>query len=239
MRAARARRPGGRRCPAAAARRRAIQHFELPLQYASIIRQQAAEKHLDPALIAAVIYAETRFRPRTSPTGAEGLMQIEPATAKFLAHRSGGYAFKVTDLGTPAGQHRLRQLLPALPDERVPRQQGARARRLQRRRDQRRQLARPRSRQPSSESPSRHPDSSDPRLRDRGARQAAGLPLALRPASSATADPAPGDSCDRWRSHRRPGVCGAAANRGQRPLRPATTAGLRRGGVPIVVPSSL
>ncbi len=81
--------------------RRAIQHFELPLQYASIIREQAAAKHLDPALIAAVIYAETRFRPRTSPTGAEGLMQIEPATAKFLAHRSGGYAFNVTDLGTP------------------------------------------------------------------------------------------------------------------------------------------
>lgn len=80
---------------------RAIQHFELPLQYASIIRQQAAEKHVDPALIAAVIYAETRFRPRTSPTGAEGLMQIEPPTARFLAHRSHGYTFRVADLGTP------------------------------------------------------------------------------------------------------------------------------------------
>jgi soluble lytic murein transglycosylase len=96
--------------------RRAIQHFELPLQYASIIRQQAAEKHVDPALIAAVIYAETRFRPRTSPTGAEGLMQIEPATAKFLAHRSGGYAFNVTDLGTASvnisyGTYYLRYLM--------------------------------------------------------------------------------------------------------------------------------
>jgi soluble lytic murein transglycosylase len=80
---------------------RAIEHFELPLQYASIIRQQAVEKHVDPALIAAVIYAETRFRPRTSVTGAEGLMQIEPATARFLAHRSHGYGFRVTDLGTP------------------------------------------------------------------------------------------------------------------------------------------
>ena len=95
---------------------RAIEHFELPLQYASIIRQQAAEKHVDPALIAAVIYAETRFRPRTSPTGAEGLMQIEPATAKFLAHRSHGYAFTVTDLGTPSvniayGTYYLRYLL--------------------------------------------------------------------------------------------------------------------------------
>ena len=96
--------------------RRAIEHFELPLQYASIIRQQAAEKHLDPALIAAVIYAETRFRPRTSPTGAEGLMQIEPATARFLAHRSGGYRFNVSDLGRPQvniayGSYYLRYLM--------------------------------------------------------------------------------------------------------------------------------
>lgn len=97
---------------------RAIEHFELPLQYSSIIRQQAAAKHLDPALVAAVIYAETRFRPRTSPTGAEGLMQIEPATARFLARRSGGYAFNISDLGTPAvniayGTYYLRYLLNA------------------------------------------------------------------------------------------------------------------------------
>lgn len=95
---------------------RAIEHFELPLQYAAIIRQEAAQKHVDPALIAAVIYAETRFRPRTSPTGAEGLMQIEPATARFLAHRSHGYAFRVADLGTPQvniayGTYYLRYLL--------------------------------------------------------------------------------------------------------------------------------
>jgi soluble lytic murein transglycosylase len=95
---------------------RAIDHFELPLQYASIIRQQAAEKRVDPALIAAVIYAETRFRPRTSAAGAEGLMQIEPATARFLAHRSHGYSFRVGDLGTPQvniayGTYYLRYLL--------------------------------------------------------------------------------------------------------------------------------
>jgi len=96
--------------------RRAIQHFTLPLQYAAIIRQQAGEKHLDPALVAAVIYAETRFNPRTSPAGALGLMQIEPATAKFLAHQSGGTAFTVADLGTPQvniayGSYYLRYLL--------------------------------------------------------------------------------------------------------------------------------
>jgi soluble lytic murein transglycosylase len=81
--------------------RRTIRHFTLPLEYSAIIRQQAAEKHLDPALIAAVIYAETRFRPRTSPTGAKGLMQIEPYTAEFLARRSGASTFTVADLGTP------------------------------------------------------------------------------------------------------------------------------------------
>jgi soluble lytic murein transglycosylase len=95
---------------------RAIRALTLPLQYAAIIRQQAAAKGLDPALIAAVIDTETGFDPRTSPTGAEGLMQIEPATAEFLARRSGGVAFSVADLGHPAtniayGAYYLRYLL--------------------------------------------------------------------------------------------------------------------------------
>ncbi len=96
--------------------RKAVNEFILPLQYQGIIREQAAAKHLDPALIAAVIYTETKFDPRTSPTGAEGLMQIEPATAAFLAHRSGATAFHASDLWTPAvniayGSYYLRYLL--------------------------------------------------------------------------------------------------------------------------------
>jgi soluble lytic murein transglycosylase len=96
--------------------RRAIQHFTLPLEYSAIIRQQASAKHLDPALIAAVIYAETRFRPRTSATDAKGLMQIEPRTAEFLARRSGASTFTVADLGTPQvniayGSYYLRYLM--------------------------------------------------------------------------------------------------------------------------------
>jgi soluble lytic murein transglycosylase len=95
---------------------KAIQHLTLPLQYPAIIRQQAADKHLDPALIAAVIYAETRFVPRTSSAGAEGLMQIEPATAEFLAHKSGATTFTTADLATPAvniayGSYYLRYLM--------------------------------------------------------------------------------------------------------------------------------
>ncbi len=80
---------------------KAIRELSLPLQDADIIRQQATEKHLDPALIAGVIYAETKFDARTSPAGALGLMQIEPQTADFLAHRSGATTFTIVDLGTP------------------------------------------------------------------------------------------------------------------------------------------
>ncbi len=93
-----------------------VRRLALPLSNEQIIREQAAAKHLDPALIAAVIYAETKFDPRTSSAGAEGLMQIEPATAEFLAKLSGGYRFTTSDLGTPAinvayGSYYLRYLL--------------------------------------------------------------------------------------------------------------------------------
>lgn len=73
----------------------------LPLSDAAVIREQAADKHLDPALIAGVIYAETKFDPRTSSAGALGLMQILPATAQYIAHLSGGIRFTTGDLATP------------------------------------------------------------------------------------------------------------------------------------------
>jgi soluble lytic murein transglycosylase len=73
----------------------------LPLRHDDIIRQQAKEKGLDPALIAAVIYEESKFRDQTSHAGARGLMQITPETARFIAHRSGGTAFEQEDLATP------------------------------------------------------------------------------------------------------------------------------------------
>jgi peptidoglycan lytic transglycosylase len=96
--------------------RKAVTEFNLPLTNADVIRQQAAEKHLDPALIAGVIYAETKFDPRSSAAGALGLMQVMPQTAEFLAHRSGATTFTVADLGTPAvniayGSYYLRYLL--------------------------------------------------------------------------------------------------------------------------------
>jgi soluble lytic murein transglycosylase len=88
----------------------------LPLSEAAVIREQAAAKHLDPALIAAVIYAESKFDPRPSPAGAQGLMQILPATALYIAHLSGGVKFTPSDLATPSinvayGSYYLRYLL--------------------------------------------------------------------------------------------------------------------------------
>jgi soluble lytic murein transglycosylase len=80
----------------------AIRQFTtLPLQYDDIIRKQAKAKNLDPALIAAVIYAESRFEPQTSSAGAKGLMQILPSTATFIAKKSGGKDFEQGDLATP------------------------------------------------------------------------------------------------------------------------------------------
>jgi soluble lytic murein transglycosylase len=79
----------------------AIIEITLPLRHEDIIRQQAREKSLDPALVAAVIYRESKFRDQTSEAGAKGLMQILPETAKFIAKRSGGTQFELRDLATP------------------------------------------------------------------------------------------------------------------------------------------
>jgi soluble lytic murein transglycosylase len=80
----------------------AVREIALPLRHEDIIRQQARDKDLDPSLIAAVIYAESHFRDgQTSAAGAQGLMQITPATAQMIARKSGGVAFTVEDLGTP------------------------------------------------------------------------------------------------------------------------------------------
>jgi soluble lytic murein transglycosylase len=94
----------------------ATSNLALPLSDASIIREQAAAKDLDPALIAAVIYAETKFDPRPSSAGAQGLMQILPTTAYYLAHLSGGISFTAGDLAEPSvnvayGSYYLRYLL--------------------------------------------------------------------------------------------------------------------------------
>jgi soluble lytic murein transglycosylase len=81
--------------------RHAAKEITLPLRHEDVIRQQAADKGLDPALIAGVIYAESHFRDQTSHAGARGLMQITPQTARAIAQRTGGTAFTDADLATP------------------------------------------------------------------------------------------------------------------------------------------
>jgi soluble lytic murein transglycosylase len=88
----------------------------LPLRHDDIIRQQAADKDLDAALIAAVIYEESRFRDQTSEAGARGLMQITPGTADAIAKHSGGTRFRQSDLSDPQinisyGSYYLRLLI--------------------------------------------------------------------------------------------------------------------------------
>jgi len=70
----------------------------------------------DAALIAAVIYAESKFEDRTSSAGARGLMQITPQAAADIERHSGGTTFELGDLADPEiniryGTFLLRELL--------------------------------------------------------------------------------------------------------------------------------
>lgn len=61
-----------------------------PLAYRPAIADCAEDHGLDPYLVAAVIRAESRFRPEaTSPQGARGLMQIMPDTGRWVAEQMG------------------------------------------------------------------------------------------------------------------------------------------------------
>ena len=76
--------------------------FWYPLEYDTIIAGHAENYELEPALVAAVIYEESRFDPAAeSQAGAIGLMQLRPETAKGIAARTGGTRFRVADLYDP------------------------------------------------------------------------------------------------------------------------------------------
>jgi soluble lytic murein transglycosylase len=73
-----------------------------PLEYEGIIRTHARNHDLDPALVAGMVYVESRFDPNAeSAAGAVGLMQLLPDTAKGIALRTGGERFVVADLRDP------------------------------------------------------------------------------------------------------------------------------------------
>ena len=96
-----------------------------PLKYESIVRGHAKNYHLDPALLAAVIDQESKFHSDVkSSSGAIGLMQLLPDTAKGIAVHTGGTRFRVQDLYDPEinvryGAWYLRHLLDKYGDERT------------------------------------------------------------------------------------------------------------------------
>jgi peptidoglycan lytic transglycosylase len=79
-----------------------FERFRYPLRYSEYVRVHARENGLDPALVAAVIYQESKFDAAArSKSGALGLMQLTPSTADGIALRTGGSQFVTSDLLNP------------------------------------------------------------------------------------------------------------------------------------------
>ena len=101
------------------------QRFRYPLRYEGIVVAHARNYRLDPALLAAVIYQESKFHADArSDRGAVGLMQLLPATAEGIAARTGGSRFVASDLYDPElnvryGAWYLRHLLDKYGSERI------------------------------------------------------------------------------------------------------------------------
>jgi soluble lytic murein transglycosylase len=101
-----------------------FERVRYPLHYEQIVRGHAKNYDLDPALVAAVIYQESKFNANAkSSSGAIGLMQLTPQTAEGIAIRTGGTRFRLADLYNPEinvryGSWYLRHLLDKYGDER-------------------------------------------------------------------------------------------------------------------------
>jgi len=102
-----------------------LQRLRYPLHYGSIVRGHARNYDLEPALLAAVIYQESKFHADArSDSGAIGLMQLLPSTAHGIALHTGGSKFRTDDLYNPEinvryGAWYLRHLLDKYGDERT------------------------------------------------------------------------------------------------------------------------
>jgi len=78
------------------------ERIRYPRRYSEFVRVHAQRHSLDPALLAAVIYQESKFHAGAkSSSGAIGLMQLTPATARGIAIRTHGSAFRTKDLYDP------------------------------------------------------------------------------------------------------------------------------------------
>jgi len=73
-----------------------------PLNNVATLRAAAGRERIDPALIAAVIQVESKWDPgAVSRAGALGLMQLEPATARFIATQKNPPSGDPGNLGNP------------------------------------------------------------------------------------------------------------------------------------------
>lgn len=73
-----------------------------PVKYQSEIDKYADKFSLEPELLAALIYVESRFdKYSLSPKGAIGLMQLMPSTAYWIAEELEYENFKLEDLDDP------------------------------------------------------------------------------------------------------------------------------------------
>jgi peptidoglycan lytic transglycosylase len=78
------------------------ERIRYPLRYSEYVRVHAHRHNLDPAFLAAVIYQESKFQAGAkSSSGAIGLMQLTPGTARGIAIRTHGNAFHTRDLYNP------------------------------------------------------------------------------------------------------------------------------------------
>ena len=99
------------------------ERIRYPLRYEMIVRTHARNYDLPPALLAAVIYTESKFDASArSNAGAVGLMQLLPDTAQGISVRTGGHGFVLSDLLDPEinvryGAWYLRHLLDRYDDD--------------------------------------------------------------------------------------------------------------------------
>jgi soluble lytic murein transglycosylase len=99
------------------------ERLRYPLEYEQIVVGHAENYDLEPHLLAAVIYQESKFdADAVSSSGAVGLMQLLPETAQGIADRTGGSGWHERDLVDPElniryGSWYLRHLLDKYGDE--------------------------------------------------------------------------------------------------------------------------
>ena len=61
-----------------------------PMEYADMIRMYAGQNDLEPAYVAAVVLADSSYDPAAvSSSNAQGLMQLLPSTAEWIAGKFG------------------------------------------------------------------------------------------------------------------------------------------------------